>query len=50
LAHLSENEKRLKIESLLREREPVYNLANFRVDTSSMTPKQAAQEIREKFL
>jgi shikimate kinase len=50
LAHLSENEKRLKIESLLREREPVYNQATFRVDTSSITPEQAAQEIREKLL
>ncbi|MFL5812825.1 MAG: shikimate kinase [Bdellovibrionia bacterium] len=50
LAQLSEEERRRKIESLLKEREPVYNLAAFRVDTTSKTPEQAAQEIREKLL
>jgi shikimate dehydrogenase len=50
LAQLSEEERRRKIESLLKEREPVYNLAAFRIDTTSKTPEQAAQEIREKLL
>jgi shikimate dehydrogenase len=50
LAQLSEDQRRSKIESLLKEREPVYNLAAFRIDTTSKTPEQAAQEIREKLL
>jgi shikimate kinase len=50
LAGLSEEERVLRIESLLKEREPFYNLAAFRLDTASMSAEQAAQKIREKFL
>lgn len=50
LANLTAQERFNKIESLLKEREPFYNLAAFKIDTAALSVKQAADKIRDLFL
>ncbi len=50
LAKLSQEERFSKIESLLKEREPFYNLAAFKIDTAALSAEEAAEKIRDIFL
>lgn len=50
LAGLSDKQRFEKIESLLKEREPFYNLASLKLDTAAMSAEQVADKIRETFL
>ena len=45
LAQLTDEEKLAKIKSLLKEREPYYAIADYTVDTTDLSPLQAAEDI-----
>jgi shikimate dehydrogenase len=50
LAGLSDEQRRQKIASLLKEREPFYNQASLVLNTASLSTRQAVEKITENYL